>query len=315
MSIYQITNLIKIYPDQTTAANDNITFDVEQGEIFGLLGENGAGKSTLVKQMANLLTPTSGTIHLFDKLLNHHPLYTPSHIGYMPQDGSALNSTTLAESLYFTAHLRGLSRHDARIERDHLIDLLDIGTLRDRVITRLSGGQKRLALLATTLAASPPVIILDEPTNDLDPARRIHIWEVIRQYNRERGTTVILVTHNIIEAERVIQRIGIMRSGKLIAIGRPGMLKTELNRQLRLEIVFSPDLPPILPLENPPHEMIPGRWKLLIDPHAAPRYLEILNNTQNNDRIEDFQLSTPTLEDLYLSLIKTQSSEQPLEHA
>lgn len=305
MPIYQITALTKIYPDQSTPANHDLTFSVEQGEIFGLLGENGAGKSTLVKQLANLLAPTSGTILLFDKPLNRHPLYTPSCIGYMPQDGSALNTTTLAESLYFTAHLRGLSRRDARAERDHLIDILDLGGLRGCVITRLSGGQKRLALLATTLAARPPIIILDEPTNDLDPARRLHVWDVIRHYNRDHGTTIILVTHNIIEAERVIQRVGIMRTGQLIAIGRPGILKSELNRHLRLEIVFSPDLPPILPSNVPPVEIMPGRWKLLIDPHTAPHYLEAIHSPANTGRIEDFQLSTVSLEDLYLSLINT----------
>jgi len=149
MSVYEVIDLTKIYPQQTVLANDRITLSVEAGEIFGLLGANGAGKTTLVRQMANLLAPTSGSIRLFGWPLTHSPLYAPSQIGYMPQSGLALNMLTVNETLFFTAHLRGLARKDALAERDRLIERLGLGELRDRVVTRLSGGQKRLVLLAT----------------------------------------------------------------------------------------------------------------------------------------------------------------------
>jgi ABC-type multidrug transport system ATPase subunit len=302
MLVYEIVNLTKIYPQQTAPANDRIGLDIERGEIFGLLGDNGAGKSTLVKQMANLLAPTSGMIRLFGQPLACSPLYTPRHIGYMPQTGLALNNLTVAEALYFTAHLRGLSRRDAIAERDRLIALWDLGAIRSHITNRLSGGQKRLVLLATAVAASPPVLILDEPTNDLDPQRRKLVWDVLRAINRERGTTIIFITHDAIEAEKIIQRVGIMRQGRLLAVGRPGALKADLNRQLRLEIVFTPGDPPSLPdgkQHATPHEIAPGRWQLLIEREAASAYLEALNHTTG---IEDFRLSTATLEDLYLSL-------------
>src|SRR5690606_5596970 len=109
-------------------ANDDISLDIAEGEFFGLLGDNGAGKSTLVKQMGNLLKPTSGAIHLFGKPLNHSPLYSAQHIGNMPQSGVALNNVTVGEALYFAAHLRGFSRPDARRERDRLMDLFALGT-------------------------------------------------------------------------------------------------------------------------------------------------------------------------------------------
>jgi ABC-2 type transport system ATP-binding protein len=302
MLAYEIVNLTKIYPQQTKPANDRITLDIECGEIFGLLGDNGAGKSTLVKQMANLLAPTSGTIRLFGQALACSPLYTPRRIGYMPQTGLALNNLTVAEALYFTAHLRGLNRRDATAERDRLIALWDLGAIRNHITNRLSGGQQRLVLLATAVAASPPVLLLDEPTNDLDPLRRRLVWDVLRAINRERGTTIIFITHDAIEAEKIIQRVGIMREGRLLAVGRPGALKADLNRQLRLEIVFTPGDPPSLPdgkYHAAPREIAPGRWQMLIDRDAAPAYLEALNHTAG---IEDFRLSTATLEDLYLSL-------------
>ena len=146
------------------------------------------------------------------------------------------------------------------------------------------------------------MLILDEPTNDLDPLRRKLVWDVLRGMNRERGATIIFITHDALEAEKIIQRVGIMRHGRLLAVGRPGALKADLNRQLRLEIVFIPGEPPLLPdgmYQARPHEIAPGRWQLLIERDAAPAYLETLNHTAG---IEDFRLSTATLEDLYLSL-------------
>jgi ABC-2 type transport system ATP-binding protein len=299
MLAYAIHDLTKRYPGQTTPANDRISLEIAQGEVFGLLGDNGAGKTTLIKQMINLLAPTSGRILLFGRPLDADPLYVPRHIGYMPQSGLALNSVTVAETLYFTAHLRGLSRRDARAERDRLIAAWGLGAMRDRVGNRLSGGQQRLVLLATTLAARPPVVLLDEPTNDLDPQRRQLVWESLRAINQAHGTTVVLVTHNVVEAEKVVQRVGIMRAGRLVAVGRPGALKAGLNEHLRLEIVFTPEQPPALPDGSTPRAVGPGRWQLLITRDAAAGYLEALNCAPG---VEDFRLSTATLEDLYLAL-------------
>lgn len=156
-------------------------------------------------------------------------------------------------------------------------------------------------LLAITLAASPPVLILDEPTNDLDPQRRARVWESLRAANAGYGATILLVTHNVLEAERVIQRVGILREGRLIAVGKPALLKAELNRQLRLEVIFEPDRPPALPSGATPRPVAPGRWQLLIDREVAPHVLEVL---AHDPAVGDFHLSTATLEDLYLSLTK-----------
>ncbi len=311
VNVYDIINLTKRYPGQTIPANDNLTFTVEMGEIFGLLGANGAGKTTLVKQMANLLTPSSGCVRLFGRLLTDDPLYAPSQIGYMSQGVHALNILTVAETLYFTAHLRGLSRRDARAERDALLEKFDLGSLRHHPANQISGGQKRLVLLATAMTARPPVLILDEPTNDLDPQYRRFVWDEITALNQKHGTTVILVTHNVLEAEQVIQRVGIMRSGQLIALGRPGQLKGTLNQQLRLKIIFSPGQPPTLPDDAAPREIAPGHWRLLIDQEKAPAYLAAITAAES---IEDFQLGTATLEDLYLSLAADDTATTPVRN-
>ncbi|GAB4407880.1 MAG: ABC transporter ATP-binding protein [Anaerolineae bacterium] len=304
-TVYEVRNLTKIYAGQTVPANDHITLDVHEGEIFGLLGDNGAGKTTLVRQMAHLLAPSSGTILLFGQPLDASALYTPGLIGYMPQDGLALNNLTVGETLYFTAHLRGLSRRDARAERDRLLEWFDLGEVRDRMAAQLSGGQRRLLLLATTVAASPPVLLLDEPTNDLDPVHRRRVWDALRTLKQGAGTTIILVTHNVVEAERVIERVAILRAGKLIALGRPGALKARLGDHLRLDITFQPDAPPTLPDGASPRALGPGRWQLLIAREAAAAYLAVLTRAPS---VEDFSLSTATLEDLYLALAARQPS-------
>jgi ABC-2 type transport system ATP-binding protein len=241
--VYDVQDLVKFYQGQSEPANRGITLQIQQGEIFGLLGDNGAGKTTLVRQMVNLLRSTSGSITLFGEPIAADPQFVPANVGYMPQETHSLNTLTVGEALYFTAHLRGMSRTEARQERDRLLDLWQIEELRNQDNSRLSGGQRRLLRLAVAMAGSLPVLILDEPTNDLDPLRRRLVWDVLRQINRERGTTIIFITHDAIEAEKVIERVGIMRDGGLVALGRPSDLKRAIDRKLRLELFCAPDAP------------------------------------------------------------------------
>jgi ABC-2 type transport system ATP-binding protein len=293
--VYDVRDLVKVYPGQTQPANKDITLQIQQGEIFGLLGDNGAGKTTLVRQMVNLLRSTSGSVTLYGTPIEGDPLHVPTTVGYMPQETHSLNTLTVGEALYFTAHLRGLSRLQARRERDALLDLWQIGDIRDRDNSRLSGGQRRLLRLAVAMAGSPPVLILDEPTNDLDPMRRRLVWDVLRRINHEQGTTIIFITHDAIEAEKVIERVGIMRNGELVAVGRPSDLKQAIDRKLRLELFFSPDTPPGLPPELPVRRLQPGRWLVLLEWAEATTILELLDMEQ----IDDFRLYSATLEDLY----------------
>ena len=296
MIVYDVRGLVKVYPGQTQPANENITLQICQGEIFGFLGENGAGKSTLVRQMVNLLRSTSGSIELFGQPIGRDSLHVPLNVGYMPQETHALNNLTVGEALYFTAHLRGLRRADALRERDALLDLWQMRELHNQYSPRLSGGQRRLLRLAVAMVGAPPVLILDEPTNDLDPQRRKLVWNVLRQVNHERGTTIIFITHDAIEAEKIIQRVGIMREGRLVAVGRPSELKQRIDQKLRLELFFSSELPPSLPQDLTCHRLEPGRWLVLLE---REQVMAVLNGL-NLERIDDFRLQSATLEDLYL---------------
>jgi len=296
MKAFDIQAVTKTYPGQSKAANNNITLQIEAGEIFGLLGDNGAGKSTLVKQMVNLLRSDSGSITCFGQDISQNSLYAPLRIGYMPQDGLALNNLTVSEAIYFTAHLRGLNRAEARRERDGLLKTWQIEAQQHQTVTKLSGGQKRLLQLAVTMAGSPPVLILDEPTNNLDPQRRKLVWDNLRHLNRSRGTTIVFITHDAIEAEKIIQRVGIMKDGELVALGRPAELKAQVDQKLRLELFFPPETPPTLPPDLHPHRLGAGRWLVYLGWNDTAAILNALNLNQP----DDFRLYSATLEDLYL---------------
>lgn len=226
-------------------------------------------------------------------------MHVPLHVGYMPQDSAALNNLTIGEALYFTAHLRGMNRHDARRERERQLELWQIQAWRNQPGSKLSGGQQRLLRLAVATTASPPILMLDEPTNDLDPQRRNLVWDNLRTINHTDQTTIIFITHDAIEAEKVIQRVGIMREGKLVANGRPQDLKQQVDQKLRLELFFAPHHPPQLPLHLPRHEIQAGHWVALLDWEEVTTVL----NTLDLAYIDDFRLYSATLEDLYLHYV------------
>ena len=272
MSVYTIHNLTKRYKGRKEAANRAITFQVEPGEIFGLLGDNGAGKSTLVRQMVNLLRPTAGTITLYGQPLDANPALVPQTVGYMPQDGLALNNLTVSEALYFTAHLRGLSRPAAQAERDRLLARWQLSPQCNQPIPRLSGGQRRLLQIAIAMAGNAPVLILDEPTANLDPQRRKQVWEVLREENAAHGTTIIFITHDAVEAEKIIDRVAILRAGELVALGRPLDLKRQVDHQLRLELFFRSGKPATPAARSPPPRTRAGPLARLSRPLSSRRH-------------------------------------------
>ncbi|GGM76502.1 ABC transporter ATP-binding protein [Thermopolyspora flexuosa] len=296
---YNVSGLSKTFPKQRRPANDDLTFEIHEGEIFGLLGDNGAGKTTLVRQLVNLLRPDRGTIELFGRDVAKDPGFVTMTVGYMPQRGSALNRLTVAEALYLTAHLRGLSRRQAAAERDHLLELLRLTGIRNRSSDRLSGGQRRLVQLAVALAGRPPVLILDEPTNELDPANRRYVWDVLRDWNERHRTTIVLITHDAIEAERVIERVGIMREGRFVALGRPSDLKRAISPRRHVALSFLPGKEPALPDGIVPWRRTEDTWWLTVDHGRVPELLAALDFTT----VTDIRLHSATLEDLYLHYV------------
>ncbi len=295
MFVYDLQSVTKSYGSDSPPVNREIALQIAPGEIFGLLGDNGAGKTTLVRQMVNLIQPDSGRILFRGRPMQDDPLRIPRQVSYMPQSGPVLGHLTVGEILYHTAFLRGCRRPMALAEQKRLLELLQIEHLRHQTSGRLSGGERRLLQLGMAMAGSLPVLILDEPTNELSPQRRQQVWDLLRRLHQEQQTTILLVTHDAVEAEKIVQRVGILQTGRLVALGQPHELKAQIGSQLRLELFGAPDMSLHLP-QLPLRQLAPGHWCVRLPRHALDSALTLLHRYP----IDDFRLLSPTLEDLYL---------------
>jgi ABC-2 type transport system ATP-binding protein len=284
-------------------ANDGIDLVVGRGEVFGLLGPNGAGKTTLVRQLVGLLTPHAGRITLFGQPLDRS--LAGRAVAYLAQGDAALADVPVSLALSSTARLRGLRPAAARAARDAIIDELGLAAVADRAIGQLSGGERRLAAFATVLAGPRPVLVLDEPTTGLDPVARRAVWAAVARRRRDEGCTVVLVTHNVLEAESVLDRVAVLDAGRVIACGTPGALKAQVSRDVRLDLVWKS--PP--PLAEPAVASLAARaeidgfrWSVRLPVDTARDTLAELTRGSAYEVLDDFTLATPSLEDVYVSL-------------
>ncbi|MFE4657911.1 ABC transporter ATP-binding protein [Streptomyces hydrogenans] len=286
-------------------ATDGISLDVRGGEVFGLLGPNGAGKSTLVRQLTGLMRPDSGTVELLGHDLVRHPERAARLLAYLGQESTALDELTVALAAETTGRLRGLTAADARAERDAVLDELGLGELAGRPLKKLSGGQRRLACFATALVGHRPVLVLDEPTTGMDPVARRAVWAAVDRRRAEHGTTVLLVTHNVIEAETVLDRVAVLDRGRVIACDTPAGLKERVADEVRVELLWRESAPLGLPEIAALRELAQEsgrRWVLRLAPDAARAAVATVTGGAAFAALDDFTLATPSLEDVYLAL-------------
>ncbi len=210
-------------------AVDNISLDIEKGEIFGLLGPNGAGKTTLLSMLAVLMTPTAGSALVNGHDIRHEALAVRQSIGMVFQAGSVDNLLTARENLVLHAKLFGVPK-DVREKR--IKDALELVELTDRANDRagtFSGGMKRRLEIARALLHHPAVLFLDEPTVGLDPQTREHIWKYIKALSRQEQMTIILTTHYMEEADVLADRIALIDRGKIVQLDTPEGLKRQMG--------------------------------------------------------------------------------------
>nr|WP_223183699.1 MULTISPECIES: ABC transporter ATP-binding protein [unclassified Streptomyces] len=286
-------------------ATDGIDLDVRGGEIFGLLGPNGAGKSTLVRQLTGLMRPDSGTVRVLGHDLVRHPERAARLLAYLGQESTALDELTVSLAAETTARLRGLTAPEARAERDAVLDELGLGPLASRPLKKLSGGQRRLACFATTLVGRRSLLVLDEPTTGMDPVARRAVWAAVDRRRAEQGTTVLLVTHNVIEAETVLDRVAVLDRGRVIACDTPTGLKERVAGEVRVELLWRESaplhLPEIAALSGLAQET-GRRWALRLAPDQARAAVATVTGGAAFAALDDFTLATPSLEDVYLAL-------------
>lgn len=309
MNAFRVSGLTKRFKQGNVLANDDLSFEIEEGEIFGLLGPNGAGKTTLVRQLLGLLPPTSGRIELFGTDVTSNAGMIPQSVGYVPQRAGALADLTAEEALNITGRLRGQSKLDARSQARHVVEEFRLDSLGKRPTGKLSGGEQRLVCFCTALMAIRPVLVLDEPTNDLDPLYRKQVWDKVLDLNRELGTTVLLVTHNVVEAEKVLRRVGIMNRGKLQVMGTVGALKARVDQRVRLDVRLASHSEERI-IEDAfvgftRAELRPlgrSQWLILVDKADVQAAIDRLMSFVGLDKVDDLRVLTPTLEDVYIQL-------------
>ncbi|MFF4102407.1 ABC transporter ATP-binding protein [Streptomyces sp. NPDC001903] len=310
-----VRDLVKTYPAvrgrrgapalPETRATDGICLDVRRGEIFGLLGPNGAGKSTLVRQLTGLMRPDSGSVHLLGHDLVRHPERAARLLAYLGQESTALDELTVALAAETTGRLRGLDVRSARAERDAVLEELGLTAIAGRPLKKLSGGQRRLACFAAALVGQRPVLVLDEPTTGMDPVARRAVWAAVDRRRAQHGATVLLVTHNVIEAETVLDRVAVIDQGRVIACDSPAGLKARVSGEVRLELVWRERAPLEVPEVARLHADAAEsgrRWVLRLAPEEARAAVAAVTGGPAFAALDDFTLATPSLEDVYLAL-------------
>jgi ABC-2 type transport system ATP-binding protein len=230
----RIENLTKKFEDVT--AVDNLTLEIEKGELFGLLGPNGAGKTTVIKTLCGLLHPTCGSIWVGGTDVRKEAAKVKELIGVCPQDTAAYPFLSGRENVELFGNLHTMPKEKLKKNIEELFEKMSLTEDARRRLGKYSGGMKRRINLIMALVHDPEIAFLDEPTVAMDPQSRIAVWDFIKEL-KERGKTIILTTHYMEEADELCDRIGIIDHGKLIARGSPKQLKDKFQAK-DLEEVF-----------------------------------------------------------------------------
>lgn len=230
-AIITARNLVKKYGE--FLAVDNISFSVNEGEIFGFLGPNGAGKTTTMRMIQCVSPKTSGELKVLGMDVDRHPAGIKQLLGVVPQETNLDPDFSTYQNLLQYSRFFDIPRHEAVHRIEELLDFVALTEKRDVMIEKLSGGMKRRLILARALVNSPKILILDEPTIGLDPQARHLIWERLRLL-RSQGNTIVMTTHYLDEAARLCDRLVIMDTAKILVEGTPGAL---IKQYAGIEIV------------------------------------------------------------------------------
>lgn len=302
-SIIKVQDLGKTYDSGFTALN-NISLEIERGEIFALLGPNGAGKTTLISIICGIARATSGSVLAdgFD-IVNHYR-EAREKIGLVPQELTNDAFESVWSTVNFSRGLFGKAPDKAYIEK--ILRQLSLWDKRDAKMRELSGGMKRRVMIAKALSHEPDILFLDEPTAGVDVELRRDMWEMVREL-RESGVTIILTTHYIEEAEEMADRIGVIRKGEIILVEEKSALMDKLGKKtLSIHLQCS--------LSSIPSEL--SAFNLTLDQEGS--YLHFSYDSTESDRvaellaqlnsleigIKDLNSSESSLEDIFVDLVK-----------
>ncbi len=306
-SIIEVKNLTKMFNKFT--AVDNVSFEVRKGEIFGLLGPNGAGKSTILRMLSTLARPTSGTATIggYDIVKNDNEVR--KLIGIVSEKMIMYNRLTAKENLLFFGSLFNIPKDVLTKKVDDLLELVQLTKFKDSQVGTFSTGMQQRMNVVRALLNTPRVLYLDEPTLGLDPQSSVEIREFIKKLNRENGTTVIVTTHMMVDADLMCDRIAIIDHGKIVALDTSSNLKKQLNGTnttiLKLEIAnLTPTiLGSIRALKCVDSVIQEDSTHLKILVHGEEAFDSIIDAIrEKKGKLTSIENLQPTLEDVFLHL-------------
>ncbi len=302
-AIIEVKNLTKVF-DNKVKAVDDISFNINYGEIFGFLGPNGAGKSTTINMLTTLFPPTSGTAMVCGYNISKEPMEVRKSIGTVPQDYTSDSDMTGQEYIIFCADLYGIPRNIAVPRAAELLKLVSLQDVAKNKIDSYSGGMRRRFELACGLINRPKLLFLDEPTLGLDVQTRTAVWSYITKLKKEYSMTIFLTTHYLEEVDALCDRVAIIDHGKIVKMGTPKELKAGLGGDI-IEIGIKETSinisDRILKIKNVKDVKRSGgeyRIKAKNGEELAPKIIDLI--LKNKYHITKIFLTKPTMDEVYL---------------
>ncbi len=301
MDVIEAHNLHKSFGP--VVAVDGVSIAVEKGGIFGFLGPNGAGKTTTIRMLTGVLTPDEGTALIGGIDIHKNPLGAKMKMGIIPENGTVYSDLTAEQNILWTAKFYGLDKSLREQRAFEILARLGLTGRRHDLVRTFSKGMRQRISIACAIVHSPPVLVLDEPTTGLDVYSRRLVIDTIRHMNEE-GSTILLTTHNIEEANALCSSICIINKGKIVATGSPEKLKKTFDTSRYVEISFEQPVKRdvftsqgIIRVEN--HG---DKWRIFMDdPDLAVKYLAALAE-QDHLKIVSIATSNPSLEEAFVQL-------------
>ncbi|MEV6522798.1 ABC transporter ATP-binding protein [Longispora sp. NPDC051575] len=303
-----VADLVKRYPKRDVNAVDGLSFEVRRGEVFGLLGPNGAGKSTTIGVLTTRVRATGGTASVGGVDVIGSPVLARTKLAVVPQRGNLDRSLTPRQNLTFHAAYHGVPRAERRARAAALLEEFGLADRADDKIEQYSGGMVQRVMIARALMHEPEVLFLDEPTAGLDPQSRLFLWDRVREL-RDRGTTIVLTTHDMDEAAEMSDRVGIIDHGALLALDTPAALTHSLSGQSVLELTVTRDDPALIGLVadldgvDRVEKIKDQRLRLYLTRPGPDLLAPVATLLGAHDAgLSDVHLGEPSLEDVFINL-------------